>query len=111
MDFTVFDTKRLMSIQSEPKNSGDRHTSIGVMRKRQKTGSIRINRMWMKNFMLIFAEFGKMRTEEPASEKYSVEVEKLQNFTFQSIFYQCSIEVLSGLGQMYASGGEFHSEH
>ena len=37
--------RRLMSMQSEPRNSGDRHLSIGSMRKRQKTGPIRINRM------------------------------------------------------------------
>ena len=60
----------------------------------------------MKNFMLIFAEFGKMRTEDPSSEKVQCEVEKLQNFISEH-FYQCSDEILSGLGQMYASGGEF----
>ena len=47
-----------------------------------------------------------MRTEDPSSEKVQCEVEKLQNF-ISEYFYQCSDEILSGLGQMYASGGEF----
>ena len=43
---------------------------------------------------------------DPASEKVQEQVKKLQGFITDH-FYKCSDEVLSGLGKMYAAGGEF----
>ena len=54
--------------------------------------------------MGIFAEFGAIRKEDPASGRAQELVRKLRDFITEH-YYTCSDQVLSGLGQMYAAGG------
>ena len=56
--------------------------------------------------MNIFAEFGEIRESDPASDEAQALVKKLQDFITEHM-YTCSDEILSGLGKMYAGGGEF----
>ena len=56
--------------------------------------------------MQLFAEFGEMRTLAPDSEPVQQQVRRLQDF-ITAHYYTCTDEILSGLGQMYAAGGEF----
>ena len=106
MDFTVFDTKKIDEYAKRAKEQWGQTPEYREYEEKTKDWINQDQQDVMKNFMLIFAEFGKMRTEDPSSEKVQCEVEKLQNFISEH-FYQCSDEILSGLGQMYASGGEF----
>lgn len=106
MDFTVFDTKKIDEYAKRAKEQWGQTPEYREYEEKTKDWTNQDQQDVMKNFMLIFAEFGKMRTEAPSSEKVQCEVEKLQNFISEH-FYQCSDEILSGLGQMYASGGEF----
>ena len=55
--------------------------------------------------MEIFAEFGAIRDGDPASGKAQALVRKLQDF-ITAHYYTCTDQILSGLGQMYAAGGE-----
>lgn len=55
--------------------------------------------------MMIFAEFGKIKSDHCDSEEAQNLVRKLQTFITDH-FYTCSNEVLSGLGKMYAGGGD-----
>ena len=55
--------------------------------------------------MDIFAEFGAIRNGDPASAKSQALVSKLQDF-ITAHYYTCTDRILSGLGQMYAAGGE-----
>ena len=59
-----------------------------------------------QNLMLIFVEFGKMKEKEPDDKEVQFQVKKLQEYISEH-FYKCSNEILNGLGQMYAAGGEF----
>lgn len=106
MDFTVFDTKKIDEYAKRAKEQWGQTPEYREYEEKTKDWTNQEQQNVMKNFMLIFAEFGKMRTEDPASEKVQCEVKKLQDFISEH-FYQCSDEILSGLGQMYASGGEF----
>ena len=106
MDFTVFDTKKIDEYAKRAREQWGQTPEYREYEEKTKDWTNQDQQDVMKNFMLIFAEFGKMRTEDPASEKVQYEVKKLQDFISEH-FYQCSNEVLSGLGQMYASGGEF----
>ena len=106
MDFTVFDTKKIDEYAKRAKEQWGQTPEYREYEEKTKDWINQDQQDVMKNFMLIYAEFGKMRTEDPASEKVQCEVKKLQNFISEH-FYQCSDEILSGLGQMYASGGEF----
>ena len=58
-----------------------------------------------RQMMNIFAEFGSERGTDPASKKVQGLVKKLQDFISEN-FYTCSDQILSGLGQAYAAGGE-----
>ena len=55
--------------------------------------------------MQIFADFGAVRQESPASDAAQALVQKLQDF-ITAHYYTCTDQILAGLGQMYAAGGE-----
>ena len=58
-----------------------------------------------RQMMDIFAEFGAIRNGDPASPEAQGLVRKLQDF-ISAHYYTCTNQILSGLGQMYAAGGE-----
>ena len=58
-----------------------------------------------ERMMRIFAEFGAIRQEAPASAAAQALVQKLRDF-ITAHYYTCTDEILAGLGQMYAAGGE-----
>lgn len=60
----------------------------------------------MQNFMQLFAEFGEMKGRSPEAPEVQEQVKKLQEYISEH-FYQCSDEILSSLGEMYADDGEF----
>lgn len=60
----------------------------------------------MQNFMQLFAEFGEMKGHSPEEQEVQEQVKKLQEYISEH-FYQCSNEILSSLGEMYVSDGEF----
>lgn len=51
-------------------------------------------------------EFGKLKEQDAASEEVQLQVKKLQDFISEH-YYNCSKQILSVLGKMYAGGGEF----
>ena len=55
--------------------------------------------------MAIFADFGAIRDTDPAGEAAQALVRRLQDF-ITAHYYNCTEPILSGLGQMYAAGGE-----
>lgn len=59
-----------------------------------------------KDMMALFVEFGQMKDLDPADEKVQAQVKKLQDYITEN-FYNCTPQILSGLGKMYSSGGEF----
>ena len=59
-----------------------------------------------QGLMDIFAEFGAIKGADPASAEAQALVKKLQEYITQH-FYNCTKEILSGLGKMYAGGGDF----
>ena len=89
MDFNVFNTAKMDEYAREAKKQSS---------ETQKTA-------W-KNLMLIFVEFGKIKNKEPGSKEVQLLVKNLQDYISEH-FYQCSNEILNGLGKMYASGAEF----
>ena len=58
-----------------------------------------------QQMMAVFAEMGEHKGSDPASEPVQALVAKLQDFISKH-YYTCSRQILSGLGQMYAGGGE-----
>lgn len=60
----------------------------------------------LHEFMQIFVKFGKLKDMDPVCEEVWLTVKELQDFITEHL-YVCSNEILYGLGQMYAGGGEF----
>lgn len=58
-----------------------------------------------EDIMKIFAEFGQIRGKSPDSTEAQDLVRKLQTFITDN-YYTCTDQILAGLGQMYAAGGE-----
>lgn len=106
MNFTAFDTKKIDEYAKQAKESWGNTKEFKEFEKKQKNRSDEETKMVNQQLMMIFAEFGKIKTEKYESEEAQNLVKKLQNFITDN-FYNCSNEILSGLGKMYASGGDF----
>ena len=59
-----------------------------------------------RGMMELFAQLGAIRDSDPASERAQALVRDLQEYITEN-YYNCTKEILSGLGKMYAAGGEF----
>jgi len=55
---------------------------------------------------VLFSEFGELKFLTPDDDRVQEQVKKLQQYITDH-YYQCTTEILYGLGQMYAAGGEF----
>ena len=55
--------------------------------------------------MNLFFEFGEMKNCEPGDDNVQAQVKKLQDFITEN-YYNCTNEILAGLGQMYVAGDE-----
>ena len=105
MDFSAFDTEKMDEYTARAKASWGNTPEYREF-EQKSCGRTKEDHMDLnKQMMAIFAEFGAMRNDSPASEKAQALVRKLQGFITEH-FYTCSDRVLSGLGAMYAAGGE-----
>ena len=59
-----------------------------------------------ERLMDIFRAFGAVKDSDPAAAEAQALVIKLQEFLTAN-YYRCTDEILSGLGKLYGSGGEF----
>ena len=64
------------------------------------------NRNAAKDIMDIFREIGAVKHLDPGDDQVQLFVEKLRSFITEH-FYNCTPQILRGLGQMYAGGGSF----
>lgn len=58
-----------------------------------------------EGLMRIFREFGSLLALDPADAPVQAQVKALKDYITKH-FYDCKPEILAGLGQMYAAGGE-----
>ena len=106
MDFKAFDTSKMDEYAARAKAEWGATPEYkefeGKNRMRTPSEQDEINAQMME----LFVEFGAMRDGAPDAPAAQDQVKKLQAFISEH-YYQCSDEVLAGLGQMYGSGGEF----
>lgn len=106
MDFKAFDTKKMEEYSKRAKEQWGQTPAYQEYEEKTKGISDTQQKDVINRFMLIFAEFGKMKEQDASSKAVQAQVKKLQDFITEH-YYTCTREILSGLGQMYASGGEF----
>ena len=106
MDFSAFDTKKLDEYAKKAKETWQHTDAYKEFEEKDKKRGKEDNKALMKELMDIFVDFGKMKDLDPASEEAQTQVRVLQTYITEH-FYKCTPQILSGLGQMYACGGEF----
>ena len=106
MDFTVFDNKKFDEYAKRAKETWGKTEAYREFEQKEKGRSKADQKAIGDGLMEIFVEFGKMTDQPPESEVVQQQVKKLQDYITKH-FYTCTKEILSGLGKMYAGGGEF----
>ena len=106
MDFSAFDTKKLDEYAAQAKESWGKTEAYKEFEEKSKNWTEETTGNIAKDMMLLFVEFGQMKDLDPANEEVQAQVKKLQEYITKN-FYNCTNQILSGLGQMYACGGEF----
>lgn len=106
MDFSAFDTKKIDEYAAQAKASWGNTPEYHEYEEKAKDRTVEQQKSINVQMMDIFVEFGKIREEDPSSERAQVLVKTLQDFITEH-FYTCSKETLASLGKMYAGGGDF----
>lgn len=106
MDFSAFDTSKLDEYATQAKAAWGNSPIYKEYEEKAKKRTPEEDQILGEQCMLIFREFAKIKDTDPSSETARTLVIKLQNF-FTEHFYQCTDQVLTGLGKMYSSGGDF----
>lgn len=106
MDFTVFDTKKIDEYSKRAKEQWGKTSAYKEFEEKSKNWTEKDEQNMANEFMFLFEEFGSMIDLDPSEEKVQLQVEKLKNYITEH-FYNCTNEILSGLGKMYSGGGEF----
>ena len=106
MDFTVFDTKKMDEYAEQAKQSWGKTEAYKEFEEKSKDWTEDTTRDIAKDMMALFVTFGEMRQLEPSAPEVQEQVKKLQNYITEH-FYNCTPQILKGLGKMYAGGGEF----
>ena len=105
MDFSAFDTKRIDEYAAKAKEAWGDTPAYQEYEQKTKGRSKAETMETSRQMMDIFAEFGAIRNGDPASPEAQALVRKLQDF-ITAHYYTCTDQIRSGLGQMYAAGGE-----
>lgn len=106
MDFSAFDRSKLDDYAKRAREQWGHTPQYQESAEKEQQRTPAQQEAVIRDFMQLFAEFGEMRTLAPDSEPVQQQVRRLQDF-ITAHYYTCTDEILSGLGQMYAAGGEF----
>ena len=106
LTFDAFDTRKIDEYAAQAKASWGTTPAYKEFEEKSKGRTDKENQDLGERMMMIFTEFGAIRGADPASEDAQALVKKLQDYITEH-FYTCTNEILSGLGKMYAGGGDF----
>lgn len=106
MSFEAFDTRKIDEYAEQAKASWGKTDAYKEYEQKVAGRSMEEQQSINARLMGIFAEFGKIRNQDPESAEAVELAKKLQDFITEH-FYKCTDEILMGLGSMYAGGGEF----
>lgn len=106
LTFDAFDTRKIDEYAAQAKASWGTTPAYKEYEERSKGRTKEDDRKIHQGMIDIFAEFGQIRHTDPASEEAQAMAKKLQDYITEHM-YTCTKEILSGLGKMYACGGDF----
>ena len=103
-DFTAFDTKKIDDYAREAKASWGQTKEWKEYEQKAQGRTREDNAALARGMMDIFAEFGAIRDQDPASPAAQALVDKLQSYITEH-YYTCSDQILLSLSKMYDGGG------
>ena len=106
MDFSAFDTRKIDEYSERAKEQWGKTEAYKEFEEKSKNRTEDTEKDIAKEFMKIFVVFGSMKEKDPADAEVQVQVKKLQDYITEN-YYNCTLQILSGLGHMYNGGGEF----
>lgn len=106
LKFDAFDTRKLDEYAAQAKASWGQTPAYKEYEEKAKGRTREEDQKIYQGMIDIFAEFGAIRKSDPASGEAQALVKKLQHYITEHM-YTCTNEILSGLGKMYAGGGDF----
>lgn len=106
LDFKAFDTSRIDEYAAQAKASWGNTPEYREFEEKDRDRMPEERQEIFAQMMGLFVEFGALKDGAPDSPEALAQVKKLQDF-ISGQFYQCSDEVLAGLGKMYGAGGDF----
>ena len=106
LDFSAFDKTKLKEYEAEAKEKWGNTSSFSEYEAKSEKRSDEENSFIASAMMEIFEEFGKISDKNPKSAEAAELVKKLQNFITEN-YYNCTDEILFGLGQMYIMDERF----
>ena len=106
MDFSAFDTSKIDEYAAEAKAKWGKTDAYAEYEKKSEGRSKNEEQDLGKGLMAILAAFGKMKDKHADDPEVQEQVKKLQAYITEH-YYTCTKQILAGLGQMYAAGGEF----
>lgn len=106
MDFKAFDTSKIDEYTEKAKASWGDTAEYKECEKKHGKRSSADSKKAAEGLMAIISDFAPLREKHPSDAAVQAQVKKLQDFISEN-YYSCSKETLSGLGKMYAAGGDF----
>ena len=108
MDFTAFDTKKMDEYAREAKQQWGKSDAYKEFEEKTKDWTEDTAAGIADRMMAIFGEFGQIMSNgtEPNHEDAQALVQKLRSFITDNM-YNCTPQILSGLGKMYTADGRF----
>ena len=106
MNFDAFDTSKIDEYAAQAKASWGKTSAYKEFEEKTKGRTKEEDQKVYQGMIDIFGEFGQIRNTDPASGEAQALVKKLQDYITEHM-YTCTKEILSGLGKMYAGGGDF----
>ncbi len=106
MDFSAFDTRDIDEYAKQAREQWGATPEYREFEEKNANRTLSELKDTGNRLMAIVAEFGQMKDLDPVSEVPQAQVKRLQDFITEH-YYHCTDEILSGLGKMYAGGGEF----
>ena len=106
MDFKAFDTTEIDEYSRRAREEWGQTAAYKEYEEKSKDRTKKEEKDLGEGLMRIFAELGQVKDLDPAGEKPQALIRKLQEY-ISGNYYNCTNEILGGLGKMYAAGGEF----
>ena len=106
MDFSAFDRSRLEEYAARAKAAWGDTEAYREYEKRAESLKACDEQASAEGLMDLFCGFGSLRHLPPEDPSVQLQVKKLQKYITDH-YYTCTDEILAGLGQIYAAGGEF----